>query len=67
MSNEEMIKQMDTKQLARFINRYVPNCSTICDALDAGCSYSCPYNGGDDIIEEWLKSESEVRDEHPQR
>lgn len=54
MTNEEMIKQMDTKQLARFINRDMPKCTSICEALDAGCLYSCPYNDGDDIIEKWL-------------
>ena len=61
MTNEEMIKQMDTKQLARFINRDMPRCSSICDDLEAGCSYSCPHNDGDDIIEEWLKAESEIK------
>lgn len=58
MTNEEYIKQMDTDQLARFINMPVA-CNEVCPDSSMGCAWHCEHNQGVDIIKEWLKEEVE--------
>ena len=56
MNNMEYIKTMNKDRLAEFLT-YVPNCTDLCKDFKGGCSFSCKYRHGVDIMSKWLDKE----------